>query len=172
MLLCIHFKKTFYGTIFAFIKIIVNKKEKNMSLHISKAHDIVDKALDYRAIRQDMIASNIANADTPFYRPRDISFQETLMAKKAEIFNDTKDKLELAQTNGAHIPLRQERDVSKATTFYRDGHMARNDGNSVDLDVETTEMSKNSVMFNALVMGRKKSSAIFNSVIESSAKAS
>jgi len=143
-----------------------------MSIQVSRAHDIVDKALDYRAIRQDMISSNIANADTPFYRPRDISFQETLMAKKAEIFNDAKDKLELAQTNGAHIPPHQERDTSRATTFFRDGHMARNDGNSVDLDVETTEMSKNSVMFNALVMARKKSSAIFKSVIEASSKTS
>ncbi|EQB39599.1 flagellar basal body rod protein FlgB [Sulfurimonas hongkongensis] len=143
-----------------------------MSIEVSRAHDIVDKALDYRAIRQDMIASNIANADTPFYRPRDISFQETLMAKKAEIFNDAKDKLELAQTDSSHIPLQHEKDSSRATTFYRDGHMARNDGNSVDLDVETTEMSKNSVMFNALVMARKKSSSIFKSVLEASSKTS
>nr|WP_321267643.1 flagellar basal body rod protein FlgB [uncultured Sulfurimonas sp.] len=143
-----------------------------MSIQTSRAHAIVDQALDYRAIRQDMISSNIANADTPFYKPRDISFQDTLMAKKAEIFNESKDKLELAQTDGAHIPLQQERDSSRATTFFRDGHMARNDGNSVDLDVETTEMSKNSIMFNALISGRKKSSAIFKTVLEASGKLS
>ncbi|MEA2091055.1 MAG: flagellar basal body rod protein FlgB [Campylobacterota bacterium] len=141
-----------------------------MSIQTSRAHSIVDQALDYRAMRQDMISSNIANADTPFYRPRDISFQETLIAKKAEIFNEGRDKLALAQTDGAHIPLSSERNVSKATTFFRDGHMARNDGNSVDLDVETTEMSKNSVMFNALISGRKKSAGIFRAVLESSAK--
>ncbi|MGZ8548992.1 MAG: flagellar basal body rod protein FlgB, partial [Sulfuricurvum sp.] len=33
-------------------------------------------AMDYRAARQDMIASNIANVDTPNYRPRDIRFEE------------------------------------------------------------------------------------------------
>ena len=143
-----------------------------MSIQTSRAFAIVDKALDYRAIRQDMISSNIANADTPFYKPRDISFQDALVAKKAEIFNDKKDKLELAQTDGSHIPLSNEKDTSRATTFFRDGHMARNDGNSVDLDIETTEMSKNSVMFNALIMARKKSSAIFKSVIEASSKTS
>ena len=50
--------------------------------------------------------------------------------------------------------------------------MARNDGNSVDLDVETTEMSKNSIMFSALVQAIKKDGQIFKSVIEASGKVS
>jgi len=63
------------------------------------------------------------------------------------------------------------RDLSpKAEIFFRDGHMARNDGNTVDLDVETTEMAKNSTMYNALVMALKKNSMLFKSVIDSSAK--
>ena len=41
-------------------------------------------------------------------------------------------------------------------------------GNSVDIDVETTEMSKNSIMFNALVGALKKDSLIYKSVIEAS----
>ncbi len=48
--------------------------------------------------------------------------------------------------------------------------MARNDGNSVDIDVETTEMSKNSIMFNALVQANKKDKMIFMSVIDASQK--
>ena len=51
-----------------------------MSIQISRAHDLMSKALDYRAARQDLIAGNIANEDTPFYRPRDIRFEETLQA--------------------------------------------------------------------------------------------
>ena len=141
-----------------------------MSISTSRAHGIIDMALDYRATRQDMIASNIANADTPFYRPRDISFEDTLRAKKAEVFKDDSSKLPLAQTDNAHIALQNTRDTSKPTMFFRDGHMAKNDGNSVDIDVETTEMSKNSIMFNALISSRKKSAGIFRSVIEASQK--
>ena len=141
-----------------------------MSISTSRAHAIMDKALDYRAARQDMIASNIANADTPFYKPRDISFQDALIAQKNQIFNDDSSKLALAQTDENHIPLQSEQTSTKATLFYRDGHMARNDGNSVDIDVETTEMSKNSIMFNALIASRKKSTQIFRSVIEASQK--
>ena len=141
-----------------------------MSIEISKAAALASAALDYRAARQDMIASNIANADTPFYRPRDIRFEDALMAKKAEILHDNSKELKMAQTNEHHLKPQKEVGDFKPTTFFRDGHMARNDGNSVDIDVETTEMSKNSIMFNALIAAKKKDGAIFRSVIEASQK--
>jgi flagellar basal-body rod protein FlgB len=143
-----------------------------VGIQISRAHSLIKDALDFRAARQDMIASNIANADTPFYRPRDISFQEALLAKKADALNEKSPHLEMAQTNAGHLPLQNEKSSTKPTLFFRDGHMARNDGNSVDLDVETTEMSKNSVMFNALIQANKKDSNIFKSVIDASSKIS
>ncbi|MBU1659302.1 flagellar basal body rod protein FlgB [bacterium] len=143
-----------------------------MSIEISRTHGLIKEALDYRAARQDMISSNIANADTPFYKPRDISFEDALRAKKADILRDDSSTLKLAQTNGGHLPIQNEQNSLKPTTFFRDGHMARNDGNSVDLDVETTEMSKNSIMFNALISASKKDSRIFKSVIEASSKVS
>jgi flagellar basal-body rod protein FlgB len=143
-----------------------------MGIEISRTHALIGDALDYRAMRQDMIASNIANADTPFYRPRDISFENALAKKSDELQNIDSNKLALAQTNSQHIPLKDETTTQKATTFFRDGHMARNDGNSVDLDVETTEMSKNSIMFNALIQAHKKESMIFKSVIDASSKTS
>lgn len=140
-----------------------------MGLTISRSHDLMKSALDYRAARQDIIAGNIANADTPFYRPKDISFEDTLAQKSAQIFADKSQTLQMAQTNGAHLgPI--DSASSKPTTFFRDGHMARNDGNSVDLDVETTEMAKNSTMFNALTAALKKDSNLFKSVIDASSK--
>ena len=141
-----------------------------MSIEISKAAALASAALDYRAVRQDMIASNIANADTPFYKPRDIRFEEALVAKKVEILHDNSHKLKMAQTDAQHMKPKDEESSLKPTTYFRDGHMARNDGNSVDIDVETTEMSKNSIMFNALIAAKKKDGAIFRSVIEASQK--
>ena len=143
-----------------------------MSIEISPAYSLMEKALDYRSMRQDMIASNIANADTPFYKPRDIRFEDTLVQKQKEIFADSSNTLAMAQTSGMHLEAQKEQDTSKAKLFYRDGHMARNDGNSVDIDVETTEMSKNSTMYNALIASIKKDAALFKSVIDSSARLS
>jgi len=139
-----------------------------MSVSPSRAAALASAALDYRAARQDMIASNIANADTPNYKPRDIRFEDALRAKKEEIFHDHSKELQMAKTNGKHLSAKEETNSYKPTTFFRDGHMARNDGNSVDIDVETTEMSKNSIMFNAIIMAKKKDGAIFRSVIDAS----
>ncbi len=141
-----------------------------MGISISKSHELMAKALDFRSIRQDMIASNIANADTPFYKPRDVRFEDALAKQKEEVFHQESNKLKLATTNGEHLQPKEEQNSLRPTTFFRDGHMARNDGNSVDLDVETTEMSKNSVMFNALVQAMKKDSLIFKNVIDASSK--
>ena len=141
-----------------------------MALSISRTHGLIKDALDYRAARQDMISSNIANADTPFYRPRDISFEDALAKKAADLQKKDNNTLSLAQTNGQHLTPEAQKGDYRPTTYFRDGHMARNDGNSVDLDVETTEMSKNSVMFNALIQANKKSGAIYKSVIEASQK--
>lgn len=143
-----------------------------MAISVSRTSILAKEALNYRAAREKMIASNIANADTPFYKPRDIQFKDYMIQKKAEIMDEKKDKLELATTNSSHIPLQKSNSQSMPITFFRDGHMARNDANSVDLDVETTEMSKNSIMFNALIQAIKKDGAIFKSVIEASSKTS
>jgi len=135
----------------------------------SKARPIMDKALSYHATRQDLIAGNIANIDTPFYRPRDLSFHDTLRQEANKTFNEPKvASLQLAQTNGAHFKSAVESDTDKAKLFYRDGHMARNDGNSVDLDVETSELTKNSMMYQTIVASIKKNGAIFKAVIEAS----
>ncbi|MDD2838145.1 MAG: flagellar basal body rod protein FlgB [Sulfuricurvum sp.] len=143
-----------------------------MGINISRAHNLMQSALDYRAARQDMIAGNIANADTPFYRPRDIRFEDVLAQKSATLFADKSQTLEMTRTDGAHLSGGDTQSSTKASTFFRDGHMARNDGNSVDLDVETTEMAKNSTMFNAITAALKKDSAIFKSVIDASGKTS
>ncbi len=141
-----------------------------MSIEPTRAHELMNKALDYRAQRQDMIASNIANADTPFYRPRDVHFESMLAQRKAEIFESGTKQLEMAQTDNRHLTSKKSQGSTSAITFFRDGHGARNDGNSVDIDVETTEMSKNSIMFNALLAAKKKGTTIYKSVIDASSK--
>ncbi|MDD2384920.1 MAG: flagellar basal body rod protein FlgB [Sulfurospirillaceae bacterium] len=143
-----------------------------MGFEISKAYNLLEQGLNARAIRQDLISGNIANIDTPFYKSRDIDFETTLIAKTKEIYGEgsAPSKLQMAQTDGAHLPGVTENDPSKATIYLRDGQMARNDANTVDLDVETSELSKNAVMFNALSSALQKDSMLFKSVLDSSAK--
>jgi flagellar basal-body rod protein FlgB len=141
-------------------------------IQVSKSHDIMKEALNYRSIRQDMIASNIANADTPYYKPRDISFEQKLIEEKNKRFNKESNTLELAKTSSRHLEAMTDTDATQAKIFFRDGHGARNDGNSVDLDVETSEMAKNSIMYNAIIGGMKKQAGIFRAVLDYSGKLS
>ncbi|MCX2717413.1 flagellar basal body rod protein FlgB [Helicobacter sp. MIT 21-1697] len=135
---------------------------------ISKVYPIVHKALDYRSIRQDMIASNLANVDTPLYRPKDVNFEQYLSRENKKIFGGAPRsyKLELAKTSSKHLDTRRI-DKDTATMFWRDGHLAKNDGNSVDLDVETSEMGKNSTMYQALTSALKRHKGIFAYAMDS-----
>jgi flagellar basal-body rod protein FlgB len=140
-------------------------------LETTKAKPLMEQALNARALRHDMIASNIANIDTPFYKARDVDFETALSQTAKEMYaEDSTQTLQMAKTDSSHIDGYKETDSNKSTVFLRDGHMARNDGNTVDLDVETTELSKNDVMFNALTAALKRNSTIFKSVIEASGK--
>lgn len=143
-----------------------------MGFEISKAYQLMEQGLNARALRQDLISGNIANIDTPFYKARDIDFETTLIAKTKEMYNEgsTRSTLEMAQTDAGHLAGVKENDPSKGTIYLRDGHMSRNDGNTVDLDVETSELSKNAVMFNALTSALQKDGMLFKSVLDSSAK--
>ncbi|MCH5313492.1 MAG: flagellar basal body rod protein FlgB [Helicobacter sp.] len=135
---------------------------------ISKIYPVVYKALDYRSVRQDMISSNLANATTPLYRPKDINFEQYLARENQKIFGTAPRsyKLELAKTSEKHLDTRRVSEDS-ATIFWRDGHLAKNDGNSVDLDVETSEMGKNSTMYNALTSALKRHKGIFSYAMDS-----
>jgi len=141
-------------------------------IEITKSFELMKEALNYRAVRQDMIASNIANADTPYYRPKDIRFEEKLLHEKEKLFTKEEKQLQMAKTSSKHLDSIDDTSSDMAKIYFRDGHSARNDANSVDLDVETSEMAKNSVMYNALVNGMKKQASIFRAVIDYSGKVS
>jgi flagellar basal-body rod protein FlgB len=134
-----------------------------------QSRELAKQALTYRSTRQDLIASNLANVNTPYYRPRDINFEDTMAREASKIFKQ-REELPVANTNSYHFDSCEFEDFTKPEVFFRDGHMAKNDGNSVDLDVETTEMAKNGTMYNALINAIKKDSMIMRGVIESSAK--
>ncbi len=140
-----------------------------MVLTTTKSKVLMEAALTGRALRQDMISGNIANINTPYYRARDVDFESALIEKSKQMYaRDDMQVLKMAKTSDNHLSAYKNHDSFKSTIFLRDGHMARNDGNTVDLDIETTELSKNSVMFTALTAALKRNSQIFKSVIDAS----
>jgi len=138
-------------------------------LQISKSYELLAKSLDYRAARAKIISANIANIDTPYYKANDIKFEDVILNEAKKLYGDDLQELELAKTNPKHMDLKD--DATSGVSYYlRATHAQRNDANTVDLDIETTELSKNQMMYQAAMTALQKESRIFKSMLDSSGK--
>lgn len=119
--------------------------------------DIMAKALDAYTLRNNTIASNIANADTPGYKRKEVEFESVLNKAMQEaktgstmIANrDIKGRIaNQARVKSNESPL----DSIKATVFEQDtADMYRIDGNNVDIDNEMTELVKNQLRYSTVL---------------------
>jgi flagellar basal-body rod protein FlgB len=109
-----------------------------------------ETALNLRAQRQQLLASNIANADTPNYKARDIDFAKTLQGAMAGK-STTVPPVELARTSSAHIAGKAAGDegIGGSPLLYRKETQSSVDGNTVDMDVERNQFTDNAVRYEA-----------------------
>jgi flagellar basal-body rod protein FlgB len=110
-----------------------------------------EAALGLRSQRQQLLASNIANADTPNYKARDIDFASALQGVMART---TPPAGVLAQTVPAHIPgAGQSGDFLPNGTpvLYRVPAQGSADNNTVDMDVERNQFADNALRYEAAV---------------------
>jgi flagellar basal-body rod protein FlgB len=102
-------------------------------------------AANLRAHRQQLIASNIANADTPKYKARDISFKDALGSAVAGTPVNTAGRLATSAPN--HIASPQG--AGAAPALYRTAVQGSVDGNTVDMDVERSQFAANAIHYEA-----------------------
>jgi len=101
----------------------------------------LEQGLRYASLRQQAIADNIANADTPGYKAKDVRFQ-------AEF--DRALRLEAKRTNPNHFPFRNEQNGKIIVTTNANISYNHN-GNSVDIDQEMSKLAENQIYYNALI---------------------
>jgi len=101
-------------------------------------------AINLRQQRQEVLASNIANADTPNYKARDFNFSEALRNAMGESMRlgDT----HLTLTSDRHIPAKAIT-PDPAELLYRQPLQPSLDGNTVDMDVERVQFADNTVKY-------------------------
>ncbi len=107
-----------------------------MSL-IDRAFSIHDDAMILRSRRTSILAANIANADTPNYKARDLDFQS--MMKSIQV--DRHDHLTMARTSDRHMAPSQS--LPENGIKYRNPLQASLDGNTVDMHAEQARFSQN-----------------------------
>ncbi|MGE4291801.1 MAG: flagellar basal body rod protein FlgB [Desulfovibrio sp.] len=127
--------------------------------------DLTAKVLDLRLERQNLVAGNLANVDTPGYRARSIEFENELQSALAL---DQRGKV--TRTNAKHMP----------TVFSVDGFEGKGimefeprqvfGEDRVDLDKEMAVMGKNAMLYNALTEVITKNFAGIQRVIQEGGK--
>ncbi len=126
--------------------------------------DFLAKGLDGSAQRQKVISNNIANANTPGYKRRDVDFQRILSAE----LNDTARRTTLKQTDKRHLSGAVNNKSSLFPVKKMGETAYRNDGNSVDIDVEMASLAKNNIYYNTLVRQLNDRFQMINNVLDRS----
>ena len=101
-------------------------------------------ALQLRAQRQQLLAANIANADTPGYKAVDFDFARALRASTSGS--------SVAQRSSAsgHMAPRHQSAPTSGVTPVEDGAVQpAQDGNTVDMDKERARFAENAVRYEA-----------------------
>jgi flagellar basal-body rod protein FlgB len=118
-----------------------------MPLNINEYLGVHAAALDVRARRTELIANNLANADTPGYKARDIDFREAMARASGG-----------KSTGGVHLSTTQPGHIGGATCAeatgnpdlkYRTPLAPALDGNTVDAQLEQAAFAENAVRYQA-----------------------
>lgn len=117
-----------------------------------------ETALSMRAQRQQLLASNIANADTPNYKARDIDFSKALQGAVARGAKGTAPAGELARTSTTHLSSKGGvSSIGGAPVLYNNTRQGSVDGNTVDMDAQRNQFTDNALRYEAgiTLMGAK-----------------
>jgi len=115
---------------------------------LDEALQFQQTALRLRAERQQLLASNIANADTPNYKARDIDFSSAL--KQAMSPASAAAPGALVKTSAAHLSGNPAGlTTSGVPVLYRNAAQGSVDGNTVDMDVERAQFADNALRYEA-----------------------
>lgn len=108
--------------------------------------DTLSRSLNLRARKHEMILNNVANADTPNYRPFVLDVSEALQEVADEHAQPS-----MQRTDARHLPGQPPSDdmTSHARTAGDDPLLLRGDRNGVDIDAEMTALAKNSLLYKA-----------------------
>ena len=106
---------------------------------IDRALAFDSKMLSVRGYRQQVLASNIANADTPNYKAMDIDFSQVLTNAMGSI--------SMSRTDAGHIDTKGGSPVAGINPMYRAAVQPSIDGNTVDADVEQAQFSENALQY-------------------------
>ncbi|MEZ4265411.1 MAG: flagellar basal body rod protein FlgB [Myxococcota bacterium] len=119
-------------------------------------------SMDLRFRRHELLAGNVANADTPGYTPRDLSFEGAL----AQAMGDDVIPPGFVRTHQAHL-AGDGAEGAADRVIERADVTNTLDGNGVDLDLEMARLADNSLRYSTAVEAfRRRGSMVLNVLSE------
>ena len=115
-----------------------------MPLNLDAYLGVHQDALKVYGQRTEVLATNLANADTPNFRARDVDFKAALAAAGSPAGG-----LQLSATNAAHVTTNSTDAAHSANLKYRVPLAPSLDGNTVDVQMEQAAFAQNAVHFQA-----------------------
>ena len=116
-----------------------------MAFNLDNAFGVHAQAIALRSKRMEIIASNLANADTPGYKARDLDFREVMKQQSSG--------LKTYRTNARHLANAGADAMTGGDNLkYRLPLQPSVDGNTVDPQFEQTTFADNAVRFQASLM--------------------
>jgi len=117
---------------------------EEMNVQLDNALRFHQTALNLRAQRQEILAANIANADTPNYKARDIDFGSAL---GSALSGTGAQAVTLARTSPRHLQANGA--ASNPELMYRTEEQSSVDGNTVNMDAERAAFAENALQYEA-----------------------
>lgn len=104
-------------------------------------------ALNFREMRQELISSNIANANTPGYKAKKLDFEEALARAL-----DVDGQMKMNASDDRHFNVGNGGFNNLEPEIYDDPNgVVSENGNTVDVEAEMARMAENKLMYDALV---------------------
>ncbi|OQS45162.1 flagellar basal body rod protein FlgB [Chromobacterium violaceum] len=129
---------------------------------IAHYFDFQQRALNLQAYRAEVIGSNVANAETPYYKAVDFDFKSALQAQV-----DKQGQLGLALTDARHI-ANQTGGGAVVQLKYRSAVQPSLDGNTVDMDIERGAFADNALQYQSTLAFLNKKISGLSSAIQGS----
>ncbi|WP_243153518.1 flagellar basal body rod protein FlgB [Senegalia massiliensis] len=107
--------------------------------------NLMNTALDGYSKRNEAINNNISNVNTPGYKKNKVSFEENL---KEQL--NMSNSLKLNTTNSRHIGFKNKQINTDIKITKDNSYSTRNDDNNVNIDVEMANLTKNTMLYNAI----------------------
>ncbi len=126
----------------------------------------VERALDVRLARQNVLAGNLANVDTPGYVPQDVDFRASLAAAQGT-GNARLPAASSAAPRVGHLPVGPSGAGGSAGVSLVQSRAAVQpglDGNGVDLDRTMTDLAQNALQYGAAARAAQKKLALLRLV--------